>query len=674
MTAPLLEVEDLTVRIGGAPVVDGVSLRLAAGETLALLGESGCGKSLTALALLRLLPAAARITGGQVRLEGEELLRQPEMAMQRVRGRRIAMIFQEPMTALNPVLDIETQVGEALSAHFGLGAAQRRERVRALLADVGIPDTARRLGEYPHQLSGGLKQRVMIALALACEPRLLIADEPTTALDVTLQAQILDLLAELQQRRHMALLFITHDLGVVARVASRVAVMYAGQIVEQAACGAFFTAPRHPYSQRLFASLPGLERRGGSLPVLGGFVPGLAELQAMPGCRFAPRCDQALPQCAQTPPPWREDAVGGMRCVLEIRGAGPRGQGEEAAMAAVGAADERKPGPPSTQRIEAGASLLEADGLEVHFPIRQGVFRRITGWVRAVDGVGLQLAAAHTLALVGESGCGKTTLGKALLQLVVPTGGRVRFQSRELTGLHGAALRRERAGMQIIFQDPSGSLNPRMTAGASIAEGLAEREPQARAAAVARLLVQVGLPAEAAARYPHEFSGGQRQRLCIARALAAQPRLLVCDEPTSALDVSVQAQILNLLQSLQQQLGLSYLFISHNLPVVGWFAQEVAVMYLGRIVERGPAAQLLRMPLHPYTRALIAAAPVPDPAAQRPVLRLAGEPPSASAPPPGCHFHPRCPEARPECRQHYPAPRRMDGRSVTCHLYPEQQA
>ncbi len=672
---PLLLVEDLRTHFAaeGRTVcaVDGVSFSLRRGETFALVGESGCGKSITALSILRLLPEAGRVAGGSVQLDGTDLLALPETAMRDVRGRRIAMIFQEPQSSLNPVMTVGRQIGEVLARHRGVAGAARRQRAVELLAAVGIPDPERRVDEYPFQLSGGMKQRVMIAMALAGEPDLLIADEPTTALDVTIQAQVLELMRELQQRTGMAMLLITHDLGVVAENADRVAVMYAGEIVETAAAGEFFAAPRHPYSRKLFASLPGTAKRGQPLATIPGSVPPLGSAAA--GCRFANRCDRAEARCRIETPPWVETATGGARCHLVLEDEGGKGKDEGGRMKDEGktAAGDQ----PSSFSPQPSA-LLEVSGLKVWFPVRKGLFKRAVGHVKAVDGVSLTLAAGRTLALVGESGCGKTTAGKAILRLIEPSGGKVVFAGADLASLEREALRRQRAAMQIVFQDPYASLNPRMRVAEIVEEGMAALLPTMEATArrerTAALLEQVGLPAEAALRYPHEFSGGQRQRIAIARALAVNPRLIVCDEPTSALDVSVQAQILNLLKGLQEELGLAYLFITHNLAVVEYLAHEVAVMYLGRIVEQGPTEAVLANPLHPYTRALLSAVPTVDAARRREVLKLPGDLPSPLAPPDGCHFRPRCPQARAECAASYPAARRRGvDHWVSCHLYDE---
>ena len=644
--------------------VDGVDFAVRRGETLALLGESGCGKSVTALSLLRLLPAAGRVLAGAVTFAGRELLALPESEMRAVRGGGMAMIFQEPATSLNPVLTVGRQIAEVLERHLALSGTAARQSALELLDAVGIADARRRLDEYPFQLSGGMKQRVMIALALAGNPRLLIADEPTTALDVTIQAQILDLLRRLQAERGMGLLLITHDLGVVAQMAHRIGVMYAGQIVEQAPRAAFFAAPRHPYTQKLFAAVPGIARRGGRLETIAGQLP---ELAAMPaGCRFAGRCAHAWSRCRDEEPAWREVAAQHrVRCHLI----------DEPGRAVLRAACVAPPGAPLPA---VGAPLLSVDKLRVYFPIRRGVLQRTVAQVKAVDGLSLELARGRTLALVGESGCGKTSVGKAILQLIEATGGSVKFDGRELCGLAKSALRPVRRRMQMVFQDPFASLNPRLSVGEIIGEGLsalsgagpgwaANGDP---ATAIGALLQQVGLAADAAGRYPHEFSGGQRQRIAIARVLAVQPELIVCDEPTSALDVSVQAQILNLLKSLQDELGLAYLFVTHNLAVVEYLAHEVAVMYLGRIVEQGQVDELLQAPRHPYTRALLSAVPSVRLDDQPQFIRLTGEMPSPARPPAGCHFHPRCAQASAACRADYPETTWVSAtHQVRCHLY-----
>ncbi|MCL2831229.1 MAG: ABC transporter ATP-binding protein [Betaproteobacteria bacterium] len=701
--SPLLEVRELSVGFRGEgrkerilAAVERVSFSVAAGETLALLGESGCGKSAAALALMRLLPEAGVLIGGSVRFAGEELTQLPETEMRRHRGARMAMIFQEPATSLNPVLTVGQQIAEVLACHSpDLGRAARAERACELLAAVGIADPRRRIDEYPFQLSGGMKQRVMIAIALAGDPRLLIADEPTTALDVTVQAQILDLLSHLQEERGMGILLITHDLGVVARMAHRVGVMYAGEIVEEAPRERFFRAPQHPYTHKLFAALPRLERRGQALETIPGQVPPLAALGAFSGCRFAPRCPHAASRCREENPAWHQAAEGHrLRCHWVEGGktlsplTAPALRVTSLSVGEVkhpplpqplspggrGAGGEGEGSPPTEIPLSAPETLLALDGLRVHFPIHGGLLRRKIATVRAVDGVSFSLERGKTLALVGESGCGKTTVGKAILQLVAPSGGSVRLSGRELATMPPRQLRPLRRKMQMVFQDPFASLNPRLPVGEIVAEGIHALNPgQAEDvdAVLAALLEQVGLEREALRRYPHEFSGGQRQRIAIARALAVEPELLICDEPTSALDVSVQAQILNLLRELQQRLGLAYLFITHNFAVVEHLAHEVAVMYLGRIVEHGGVAEILNAPRHPYTQALLSAVLSPDDSLesgepQR--IRLPGETPSPARPPTGCHFHPRCPKADSLCREQYPAATIIGaGHSVCCH-------
>ncbi|MCP3670408.1 MAG: ABC transporter ATP-binding protein [Gammaproteobacteria bacterium] len=663
MSDPLLRIKNLKTWLGSKdnPVkaVDGVDLEIRKGETFALLGESGCGKSMTALTMMRLLPTSGRILDGSVMLGDTDILSLPEASMRSERGGRMGMIFQEPNTSLNPVLTIGDQIAESVKVHAGAVKSEINSIVVDLLKAVGIPDPERRVREYPHQLSGGMKQRVMIAIALAGKPELLIADEPTTALDVTIQAQVLRLLKDLQQETGMAIMLITHDLGVVSEVADRIAVMYAGQIIEVATREEFFNDPKHPYSRKLFESLPGKARRGQPLAVIEGTVPALN--QEFKGCRFADRCEEVMDMCHNQIPVWSEiGEAQGIRCHLHN-------------MDVVPVANIRKPVVQQPEEINKKPStpLLSVDDLKVHFPIQKGVLRRTVGHVKAVDGVSMDITTGHTLALVGESGCGKTTVGKGILQLIRPTAGSAIFDGNELTELKGEALRKRRSDMQIIFQDPMASMNPRMLVGDIIAEGMqAQRignNRQERSERVNDLLSKVGLSVDAAKRYPHEFSGGQRQRICVARALAVEPMLIVCDEPTSALDVSVQAQILNLLKQLQDDLDLSYLFITHDISVVAYLAHEVAVMYLGRIVERGTVQEVLESPQHPYTKALLSAVPVVDQDSKRQVIHLEGDMPSPADPPAGCHFHPRCPEAVPECQQAYPQQVQLsDTRTVSC--------
>lgn len=670
---PVLSVRSLsTVLPSSISVVDNVSLEIVAGETFALLGESGCGKSMTALSLMRLLPDGMRISAGSVFLSGVELSALPEREMRAQRGNKLAMIFQEPGLSLNPVMTVGEQIAEVLKLHGVVQAHHGNEknaersiaqRCIELLQQVGIPDAPRRIDEYPFQLSGGMKQRVMIAMALAGQPKVLIADEPTTALDVTIQAQVLQLLRETQRQNGMAMLLITHDLGVVAENAHRVAVMYAGQIVEQASREQLFAKPAHPYTQKLFAALPEASHNSQPLLAIPGGVPPLNNLPS--GCRFAPRCDQAWARCHEMLPVWTAlDDGRGVRCHLYEEEGSEKGGRENR-----GSGEAKPSSGANASRFPLLPSLLQVENLQVHFPIRKGLLQRTSGYVKAVDGVSLTVAQGRTVALVGESGCGKTTVGKALLQLIQPTAGSVHFAGQELVGLSTAQLRQYRSGMQMVFQDPFASLNPKMRVAEILREGMEALNFSSHQQDIDQLLEQVGLPQASKWRYPHEFSGGQRQRIAIARALAVNPSLLICDEPTSALDVSVQAQILNLMKSLQQKLQLSYLFITHNLAVVEYLAHDVCVMYLGRIVERGTVAEVMRQPRHPYTLALLSAVPRIDSTGKM-LLPLAGEMPSPANPPSGCYFHPRCPKASDVCRVSYPVSSSVSAtHKVHCHFY-----
>jgi len=540
MSSPLLKVVNLQVSFGHDEntefAVDDVSFSINREETFALLGESGSGKSITALSIMRLLPVAARINQGNIFLDDKDLLALPEFAMRDIRGGRIAMIFQEPQTSLNPVLTVGQQIGETLKRHKNMRGVEQRHRSIELLESVGIPEAERRINEYPHQFSGGMKQRIMIAIALAGEPDLLIADEPTTALDVTIQAQVLDLLRQIQKDTGMAILFITHDLAVASEMADDVAVMRYGKIVEQNSKDSFYANPVHPYSRELFDALPSRSKR--------------------------------------------DAEVGSVQ---------------------------------KTMASDDTHALLKVRDLKVHFPIKKGLLKKTVGFVRAVDGVSIDIYSGQTFAMVGESGSGKTTFGKGILQLLHATDGSVVFEGQELTQLKGKALRQKRSDIQIVFQDPYSSMNPRMMIADVVAEGMIAQgiggSKQLRMKRVDELLEQVGLEPSHKSRYPHEFSGGQRQRICIARALAVEPKLIVCDEPTSALDVSVQAQILELLKDLQRNMGLSYLFITHNISVVEYLAHYVAVMYQGKIVEQGTVDEVITNPQDPYTQKLLAAVP-----------------------------------------------------------------
>ncbi len=665
----LLEVKNLKTYLdtprGVLRAVDNISFSIKKGKTFAIVGESGCGKSMTALSIMGLVPEpAGKIAGGEIRLEKDDLASFSEFQMRAVRGKRIAMIFQEPMTSLNPVLTIGDQIRESIYVHKGLKKLEANARVIDLLKAVGIPDPARRIDEYPHQLSGGMKQRVMIAIALAGDPDLLIADEPTTALDVTIQAQVLQLLKDLQAKTGMAILLITHDLGVVYEMADDIAVMYAGEVVELSDRQSFFTTAKHPYSQRLFKSLPSMEKRLMSLEAISGTVPPLTD--TFTGCRFEPRCDQAWMFCTQNIPTINKLANGQqVLCHVYTEGLErPKSVAKESETSTQAIALSKK--------IDKNQNLLKVKNLQVHFPIHKGLFKKIAGYVYAVDGVEMEIKLGQTLALVGESGCGKTTVGKGIIQLLREfTRGEVKFQADNLLNFSDAELREKRADFQIIFQDPYSSMNPRMLVGDIIEEGMIslqiELDKDKREKKVTELLEMVGLSEDMRHRYPHEFSGGQRQRICIARALAVNPKLIVCDEPTSALDVSVQAQILNLLKELQAKLGLAYLFITHDISVVAYLADQIAVMYLGRIVERGAVEEVLTSPKHPYTKALLSAVPVINSENNNKQF-LQGDLPSPSNPPKGCHFHPRCPEVIDKCRVAYPICNN-DEHSTCCHLY-----
>jgi peptide/nickel transport system ATP-binding protein len=600
MRAPLLDVQGLSVRLptptGSREVVSDVSFAVAAGEALGIVGESGSGKTLSLLALLRLLPTGAVAQARRALYDGQDLLQVPTAQLQRIRGRHIACVFQDSLTALNPVLDIGAQLTEVSRLHLGLSAADAREQARGLLARVGIPDPMLRLGQYPHEFSGGMRQRVCIAMALAGEPRVLIADEPTTALDVTVQAEIVQLVQQLQRDMGLTVIWVTHDLALLARIADRVIVLNGGRVIEDAPVRALFLTPRHDYTAALVRAA-------------------------------------------------RHEAV-------------------SRPAAAQAAAASR----------EAAAPLVHTRGLTVSYGRRGLLARTRRPAVQALRGVDLDIRRGEVLAIVGESGSGKSTLARALVRAINASSGTVTFDGTDITLLRGAALRRIRRHFQVVAQDPFGSLNPQHTIGAAIAEPLIVHGLARGAALQARIaecLTLVGLDPGVATRRPHEFSGGQRQRICIARAIAAQPQLIVADEALSALDPSLRDRILDLFQDLKERLGLTYLFISHDLDVVRRIADRVAVMYLGRIVEIGPAAEVCSRPRHPYTQALMAAVPVADPAGERArtYTRLPGEPPSPARPPAGCAFHPRCARAVARCRVESPAlTDHAGGHPVACHL------
>ena len=667
---PLLSVEDLHVHFetsrGIVRAVEGISYTVERGETVAIVGESGCGKSVSSLAIMRLLPrATARITRGRILLDGRNLLDLSDDDMRAIRGRDVSMIFQEPMTSLNPVLPIGLQIMEPLFIHLKMKEEEARARAIELLELVGITDATRRLDQYPHQFSGGMRQRVMIAIGLACNPKLIIADEPTTALDVTIQAQILELMKDLSRRLGIALVIITHNLGIVARYADRVNVMYAAKIIEQGSADDIFLKSAHPYTIGLMRSVPRLdEPRGTKLETIEGLPP---DLRSPPeGCRFAPRCPYRIEICAQ-PIDLRKVDPGHAAACHRL---------EEVASGKLAAAPQRSLHH-APDAIDRSRVILEVDKLKKHFSVklrRSGQWSSESATVRAVDDISFAVSPGETLGLVGESGCGKTTVGRVVLKLEDPTSGAIRFDGVDIAHLKAGEMRDLRRKIQVIFQDPYSSLNPRMTVGEIIGEPLHvyKLAPDAKRALerVAELLQQVGLFPYMAERYPHELSGGQRQRVGIARALALEPTFIVCDEPVSALDVSIQGQIINLLEDLQARLGLSYLFIAHDLAVVRHISDRVAVMYLGRVMELADRDELYARPLHPYTKALLDAAPIPDPKVERSRAprALRGEIPSPLTPPSGCVFHTRCPIAEEVCRREIPLVRELQpGHIVACH-------
>ncbi len=623
LTAHSLKV-GLDSEAGLVKALDGLSISIERGETFALVGESGCGKSMTAMALMRLLPENGRITQGDVHLQAEgkeiDLVALPERAMRGVRGGSVGIIFQEPGTSLNPVMRVGDQLIEAIETHTPLRGEAAKNKAIEWLTKVGIPEPARRIDDYPFQMSGGQKQRVMIAIALAAEPEVLIADEPTTALDVTIQAQILDLLKQLQRDLGMGMLLITHDLAVVSQMAHRVALMYAGQIVEVADAKDFFAKPLHPYARKLLAALPDTAKRGQQLTAIRGTVPALT--REFEGCRFVDRCSFAMDSCKVTQPELMNVDAGthehAVRCLKYDNKAMPE--------LIESASDEKSHTHTATNSFASvtsitsdkpvGSILLSVENLSVEFPIRKGLLRREVGAVRAVDGVSFQVLRGKTLALVGESGCGKTTTGKALLRLfdgIARVSGKAVLDGVDLITADADKMREARRKIQIIFQDPYASLNPRMRVGQIIDEGMLSLRPEwnaeQRQQRMTQIVARVGLRPESVQRYPHEFSGGQRQRIAIARALAVEPELIICDEPTSALDVSVQAQILNLLIELQRELGIAFLFITHNFGVVEYFADDIAVMNKGKLVESGKADAVLAAPLDAYTKRLLSAVP-----------------------------------------------------------------
>ncbi len=666
---PILEIRNLRTEIELTSTVvhavDGVDLYLNPGETLGVVGESGCGKSMTGLSIMRLLPPGGRVVGGEINFAGRNLIELGDDELRRIRGNDIAMVFQDSLTALNPTMTIGRQVAEPLRLHRHMAKAQAMARAVEVLDLVGIPRPTERLDDYPHQLSGGLRQRVLIAMALACEPKVLIADEPTTALDVTIQAQILELLDRLKAELGMAVMLITHDMGVVAGRADRINVMYAGKIVETSGTRELFEHMHHPYTQALLASIPQLDQdtstRLFSIP---GIPPDLAD--PPPGCRFAPRCRLATDHCRSNEPPLSGVTPGHLAaCWYPVDG--PL---------------ERPPAELPSQAIAANGSrpvLLEITDAVREFPVGNPLLPFLSpGSVKAVSGVSLVVREGETYGLVGESGCGKTTLGRMIVALEKPDGGKLRLKDTDIATLRGGRLRRTRRDLQMMFQDPYASLDPRMRVGNILSEPLVVQgigDRRSRNARVAELLNEVGLPPNSVDRFPHEFSGGQRQRIGLARALILNPAVIVADEPVSALDVSIRSQVLNLMKRLQAEHNLTYIVISHDLAVVKYLSDRIGVMYLGRLVESGSGDDIYNRPAHPYTAGLVATIPIPDPSLERgkQIAAVRGELPSSINPPSGCRFRTRCPRAQQKCADEVPALRPFGPAHLAACHFPLQE-
>ncbi|MEU6642726.1 ABC transporter ATP-binding protein [Saccharomonospora sp. NPDC046836] len=663
---PLIDVRGLTVHFpterGTVRAVNDVSWQLREGEILGIVGESGSGKSVTARAIMGMLRAPGRVDSGVVELAGRDLLTLSELQLCEVRGRELAMVFQDPQAALNPTMRVGDQIAEALLVH-GVDRTKARARAKELLTRVGIPDVDRTVDLYPHEFSGGMRQRVVIAIALANEPRLLIADEPTTALDVTIQAQILELLVELRRELGIAIVMITHDMGVVAELCDRMLVMYGGRVVESGPVAEVFAAPRHPYTHALLNAVPRADADGEALPAIPGSPPDPARLPS--GCAFHPRCAVAEERCRTERPELTADGDGRTAaCWVSERGG----------------AVTVLPTPTVRSRIatERAEPILRVTDLVTDVGSRsRGLFGR-TPPVYAVNGISLEVAAGETLGLVGESGCGKSTLSRTIVGINRPASGRIVVDGHDVTAMRPRDLATISANVQYVFQDPYASLNPRRTIGQSLEEALGVAGVTGAAARrrAAELVERVGLNKGQLDRYPHAFSGGQRQRVGIARALAAEPKMLICDEPVSALDVSIQAQIINLLEDLRNDLGLGYLFIAHDLGVVRHLSDRVAVMYLGRIVETGSAKDVYEKPQHPYTRALLSSTPEPEVGPRRRErIVLTGDMPSPASPPSGCAFRTRCPigplhrDDRSRCAEEPPTlARTPTGQLAACHF------
>ncbi|OAB47558.1 ABC transporter ATP-binding protein [Paenibacillus antarcticus] len=675
----LLDIQHLSVdfntKKGLLRAITDVSLTIQAGETVCLVGESGSGKTITSKSVMRLIDYEnGIISEGNIMLNGIDLVAMPQKELRSLRGKKMAMIFQEPMAAFDPVFTIGSQIVEVIMTHQQGSRSKAWKHAVYLLQRVGIPEPDIRMKQYPNELSGGMLQRAMIAMALACGPELLIADEPTTALDVTIQAQILQLLQELKTEFNMSILLITHDMGIAAEIADRIIVMYAGQVVEQATVFQLFEQPHHPYTKGLLQSITTMDSdRSNKLYSIEGSIPSLSDLPT--GCRFHPRCPYATERCVKDNPPlqvvngrltacWHAEVL--VQCKdwsqkhLKV-------DSLDAPAIEVHATSEAR------EELVDGDNLFAIEGLSKFYPIRNGILSRNKTVIRAVDDVSLNIRKGETFGLVGESGSGKSTLGRVILQLEQATSGRVMYQGRDLGNLNATGLREARKNMQMIFQDPYSSVDPRWNVGDIIGEPLSVHEDlntKERRSRVEELLEVVGLDRTWVDRYPHEFSGGQRQRIGIARAIALHPEFILADEAVSALDVSVQSQIVNLMQDLQKELNLTYLFIAHGLNIVRHISDRIGVMYLGKLVEIAPSEALFLHPAHYYTKALIASIPLPDPTRTREYIAIQGEIPSPAHPPSGCHFHTRCPAATARCREEQPVLREVGrGHLTACH-YP----
>jgi peptide/nickel transport system ATP-binding protein len=681
---PLLDVRGLRTefRTENGPIVasNEVSFSLDSGETMGLVGESGAGKSVTARSVMRLIDSPGEITGGQVVFDGEDLLQKSDAEMRDIRGNRIAMIPQDPMSSLNPVMTVGEQIIETIRRHQDVSKSEARDLAIESMDDVGIPDADERIDDYPHEFSGGMRQRVLVAIGFSCEPDLIIADEPTTALDVTTQAKILDLLNEMQEREGTAVLMITHNLGVVAQTCDHVGVMYAGNLVETAKLDDLFARPRHPYTRALIDSIPEVDTDYDELPTLDGAMPDLGNLPS--GCNFAPRCPHATEACRTGGDPSLESV------------------GDTSSRAACIHAEELDLSESTVPNVGGGRSdiercgepLFEVNNLRKYFSAGEGVLGNVhlsfdgglpsieRRYVKAVDDVSFDVYPGETVGLVGESGCGKSTVARTALRLLEPTDGEVFFEGRPLHELGSSEIRSLRREMQMIFQDPQSSLNPRKTVGQIVGRAMEKHDiatGEEKRERVGDLLERVGLSRQAAKKYPHEFSGGQQQRVAIAHALAVEPKLIVCDEPVSALDVSVQAQILNLLNEIQAEENISYLFISHNIGVIRHICDRVAVMYLGKIAEFGDIDDVFSPPFHPYTESLLSAVPHANPDRKTDRILLEGSVPSPINPPSGCPFQTRCPKKIGDvCEQDLPPLEAMDGTDhyISCHLSEEEMS